>query len=461
MSKIVVALACTLPFILVGCGGGSASAPLLTSPTNPATAPASATSSGSTTPTSQTITFNPAPLALGSTVILQGSASSGLPVIYASQTPSVCTISGNVVNALSLGSCTLTANQAGNTSFTAAPQVQKVIAVLKAQSITVFSVPTLSMGQLTVLNPISTSSLPVQITVLTPATCSVKHNITIKSVTTGTCTLRASQDGNDQYAAASPVNVTTIIAASDLSLAQNAVSAPWIATPQAGSTTADLTTSLEGIYSNTSGAFALIDGANNFDYSDFDSLLFGSLTQNATTWTLNPSAAYFPASTAAVTANGSFSVKKTFTGIAQSFTTVTPLIDLTYTSDNGFAASQASIGGSWLYNDGLYQFNLMISNTGTITGTEFDFAGGACNLTGTTIQTEPTSQHNMYSITLNASNAAGTFCNLTTTAPYTGLAAMSFVPAGGVDSNGYLPSLTLFAQAASALGPLKLTFYQP
>jgi hypothetical protein len=461
MSKIVVALACTLPFILVGCGGESASAPLLTAPTNPATAPTGSTSSGPTTPTTQTINFNSAPLALGSTVILQGTASSGLPVIYASQTPNVCSVSGSTVTALALGSCTLTVNQAGNTSFSAAPQIQRIIAVLNVQSITGVSALTLSMGQLLVLNPISTSGLPVQIATLTPATCLVGQNIAIYAVTTGTCTLLASQTGNGQFAAAPSLTLTTTVTPSNTSLAHNAVFAPWITTAQAGSTEADSTTSLEGIYQNTSGAFALIDGANHFDYFDFNSLLFGSLTQSAMTWTLNSSASLFPTSTTAVTANGSFNPKQNFKGIAQSFTTITPLIDLTYSKDNRFAASPSSVAGNWLYNDGAFLFNLTMSNTGTITGTEVDSVGGACQLTGSIVQTEPASQHNMYSITLHAANASGAFCNLSTSADYTGLAALSFVPAGVGDSNGYLPSLTLFAQTASAVGPLMLTFFQP
>jgi hypothetical protein len=460
MSKIVVALACTLPLILVGCGGGTSSAPLLTSPATPVTAPAGAPSTGSSKPTTQTITFNSASLPLGSTVPLQGSASSGLPVVYASQTPNICSVSGNNVTGVSLGSCTLTANQAGNASFTAAPQSQIIISVLNAQKIQQFTELALSLGQLTILNPMTTSGLPIQITSLTPATCIVGQNVAIYGVATGTCTLQATQYGNEQFAAADPLTLTTTITPSNTTLAKNAVLATWIANPQTGSTALDPNTTIEGIYNNSSGAFALIDGDHHFDYFDYYGLLFSSFSQSSSAWTLSNSIYYskVAASTTSSIANGSFSAKQTFTGINQSFSTVTPLVDLTYTKDNGYAASLSSIKGSWFYNDGSFLFNMNISNTGIITGTEVDGVGGACNLNGSV--TQPTSQHNMYSISLATTNASGAFCNLNTTSPYIGLAALSFLPAGSQDSNGFLPSFTLFAQDASTQSPIKLVFFQ-
>jgi hypothetical protein len=76
---------------------------------------------------SQTITFaNP-----GSRVINQGAltlsatASSGLDVVFTSQTSSVCTVSGVAATFLNAGTCTIAANQAGNSGFSAAPQVSQ------------------------------------------------------------------------------------------------------------------------------------------------------------------------------------------------------------------------------------------------------------------------------------------------------------------------------------------------
>ncbi|MGB3673619.1 MAG: pentapeptide repeat-containing protein, partial [Candidatus Nanopelagicales bacterium] len=73
----------------------------------------------------QTITFTlPDRYSLEvATLELTATASSGLPVTYASQTPAVCTVSGATATLLTQGTCTLVASQAGNTSYTPAPDV--------------------------------------------------------------------------------------------------------------------------------------------------------------------------------------------------------------------------------------------------------------------------------------------------------------------------------------------------
>jgi hypothetical protein len=78
----------------------------------------------------QTITFpDPGTQVLGTvakptTVTLQATASSGLPVSYATTTTSVCTVSGNVATMLAAGTCTITATQAGdNKNYAAAAPV--------------------------------------------------------------------------------------------------------------------------------------------------------------------------------------------------------------------------------------------------------------------------------------------------------------------------------------------------
>ena len=74
---------------------------------------------------SQTITFGTLasiPLSTA-TFMVAATASSGLPVSFASTTPAVCTVSGNTVTVLALGTCSIVASQAGNGSFAAATSV--------------------------------------------------------------------------------------------------------------------------------------------------------------------------------------------------------------------------------------------------------------------------------------------------------------------------------------------------
>ena len=62
---------------------------------------------------------------IGTPVSLQATASSRLPVSFRSATPLVCTVSstgpGTIATALAAGVCTITASQAGNAEFAAAP----------------------------------------------------------------------------------------------------------------------------------------------------------------------------------------------------------------------------------------------------------------------------------------------------------------------------------------------------
>lgn len=90
--------------------------------------------SNSVTPASpQTITFNnPGTQNFGTTPTLTASSSAGggYVVTFTSSTTGVCTVtSGGVLTFVTAGTCTINANQAGDTSFLAAPQVSQTFSV--------------------------------------------------------------------------------------------------------------------------------------------------------------------------------------------------------------------------------------------------------------------------------------------------------------------------------------------
>ena len=91
------------------------------------------TASGTLTiaPESQSIDFAALPgVTVGSPPItLTASASSGLPVGYASTVPSVATVSGNVVTIVGQGTTNIIASQAGNGDVLAAPSVSRPLVV--------------------------------------------------------------------------------------------------------------------------------------------------------------------------------------------------------------------------------------------------------------------------------------------------------------------------------------------
>ena len=150
------------------------------------------------------------------------SASSGLPVSFASNSLTVCTVTTatgstvpNVVTAVGVGTCSLTATQAGNPpTVPAATPVTVTFPVLQAAQKIVFpTIPTLAAG-LTGPVPVSASSgLPVTVTSSTPTVCTVGANLTGTLVAAGPCTLTATQAGNADYSAATPVTQSFTVTA--------------------------------------------------------------------------------------------------------------------------------------------------------------------------------------------------------------------------------------------------------
>ncbi|TAN22609.1 MAG: choice-of-anchor D domain-containing protein [Acidobacteria bacterium] len=102
--------------------------------TPPANATQTISLSGAATQASQTITFaNPGTQTYGASPTLAATASSGLAVSFTSATASVCTVTtGGALSVVALGTCTMDANQAGNTDYTAAPTVSQSFTVAMA-----------------------------------------------------------------------------------------------------------------------------------------------------------------------------------------------------------------------------------------------------------------------------------------------------------------------------------------
>jgi hypothetical protein len=77
-------------------------------------------------PTPQTITFGQPPNAtVGTPVTLSAHASSGLAVLFSSDTPSACTVTDSTVRTMAAGTCTITASQSGSARYAAAPDVTR------------------------------------------------------------------------------------------------------------------------------------------------------------------------------------------------------------------------------------------------------------------------------------------------------------------------------------------------
>jgi hypothetical protein len=158
---------------------------------------------------SQTITFGALSNRVANTAAfdVSATASSGLAVVFTSQTPSICTVSGTRAALLDAGLCTIRAAQPGNASFTAAPNVDQSFTISKqTQTITFNTIPSRILSVSTFdLNATTSSGLLPSYSSLTTAICTVNGD-RLTTVSLGTCTVRASQAGNSKVAAAASVD---------------------------------------------------------------------------------------------------------------------------------------------------------------------------------------------------------------------------------------------------------------
>jgi hypothetical protein len=219
--------------------------------------------------TAQTISgFAPAtpiPWAPGASFALSATGGgSGNPVVFASTTASVCTVSGAVASVVTAGTCSLTANQAGNATYAAAKQVSKSVVVNKAaQTIAFAALPGRTLGTPPfAVAATASSGLAVTFTSSTSTVCSVAGS-TVSLVKAGTCTIAANQSGNANYSAASAVSQSFAIVA----LPSQAITGFAPATPLTFSAGFTFLLAATGggsgnpvIFSTTTGAVCSVDG---------------------------------------------------------------------------------------------------------------------------------------------------------------------------------------------------------
>ena len=171
---------------------------------------------------SQTISFTaPASGLVGGQATLSATGgASGNPVVFsvdASSGAGVCNVSGTngtTVKYTAPGSCVIDANQAGNTDYAAAPQVQQSFDITVGQgSQTIsFTAPASGLvgGQATLSATGGASGNPVVFSVDASSgagVCNVSgtNGTTVKYTAPGSCVIDANQAGNTDYAAAPEV----------------------------------------------------------------------------------------------------------------------------------------------------------------------------------------------------------------------------------------------------------------
>jgi hypothetical protein len=161
---------------------------------------------------SQTITFTAPVQGPEATFELDGYSTSGLDLAYASSNTSVATVSGSMITIIAAGNTNITANQPGDSHYTAASAVTRAFTVKQPQTIT-FTMDSQAKGTTVTLAGTASSSLAVSYAIAQGSSL-LTHNTSTNAVTftgTGQVIITASQAGNGTFLAAPDVNATFMV----------------------------------------------------------------------------------------------------------------------------------------------------------------------------------------------------------------------------------------------------------
>jgi hypothetical protein len=318
--------------------------------------------------TAQTITFNnPGAQTFGTTPTLSASATSGLSVSFTSSTTGVCTItSGGALSFVSVGQCTINADQAGNGSFAAAPQVSRTFTVNQAsQTITGFapaSPVVFGASPATLSASGGASGSPIVFATTSANTiCTVTGN-TVTFTGVGICNLTANQAAGGSYSAAPQVTASVTINAAGQAITGFAPASPVVFGASPATLSASGGASSSPIVFATTSANTICTVTGNT--VTFTGVGICNLTANQAA---GGSYSAAPQVTASVTINAA---GQAITGFAPA----SPVV---------FGASPATLSASGGASGSPIVFATTSANTiCTVTGNTVTFTGvGICNLT--------------------------------------------------------------------------------
>lgn len=210
-----------------------------------------ATLNFSITKGNQSISFGAAPaLTVGTAGLASATGGgSGNAVVFTSNTPTICSATGangSVITGLLAGTCTIEANQAGNTNYNDAAAVTQNITVNKgSQTITYGGLPAVSVGTSGTLTATGgASGNPVTFTSTSTGVCTTggTNGATVTGVSGGTCMISANQLGDTNYNDAATANTSFSIGAGSQTVSFG--TAPTVIVGGTGSVTASASSGL-------------------------------------------------------------------------------------------------------------------------------------------------------------------------------------------------------------------------
>ena len=219
---------------------------------------------------SQTITFTtnaPASAAYNSTFTVAATGGgSGNPVTFTSA--GSCSNAGAVYTMTSgTGTCSVIANQAGNTNYLAAPQLTETVSATPAtQTITFTTNAPASVPYNSNFTVAATASSGLAVAYSSAGTCSNAGAVYTMTSGTGTCSVIANQAGNGNYSAAPQVTqtVNATLAAQTITFTTNApASAPYNSNFTVAATASSglaVVYSSTGVCSNAGATYTMTSG---------------------------------------------------------------------------------------------------------------------------------------------------------------------------------------------------------
>ncbi|WP_375164310.1 Ig-like domain-containing protein [Shewanella baltica] len=392
------------PFVITGLTNGQAYTFTVTATNTAGAGAASATSNSITPAAAQTITFaNPGVQSFGTAPTLTATSDSGLTPTFTSSTTSVCTItSGGALTFVTAGSCTINAEQAGDSSHLPASQVTQTfnvaavvpgaptVAIATAgdtQASVAFTAPSFSGGAIVTgytvtvspadVGPVNGAGSPILVAGLTNG---VAYNFTVTAT-------NSAGTGSSSAASNAAVPKATQTITFPNPGAQNFGTSPTLTATADSGLTPTFTSSTTGVCAiTTGGALTFVTAGNctiNAEQAGNGSYL--PATQVSRTFTINPILPGAPTAVTAVAGDSSASV---------SFTA--PI------SNGGSAITSyaviASPGGATVNGTAS-----PITFSGLTNGTAYTFTVSATNATGTSVVSAASN-----SVTPQPSNSAPT-----------------------------------------------------
>lgn len=450
------------PITVTGLTNGTAYTFTVTATNGIGTGIASTASNSVTPKASQTITFaNPGTRNFGTSPTLSATATSGLAPTFTSSTIGVCTItSGGALTFVTTGTCTINADQAGNSSYSAATTVSRSFSVIAV----VPGAPTIGTA--------TAGNTQANVSFTAPAWSG-------GSTITG-YTVISSPGGFTATGSASPITVTgltngtaytfTVTATNSAgtggtSAASNSVT-PF-ALPVAGAVSATVA------YDSSSNPITLnLSGGAATSVAVASTASHGTATASGTSITYTPAAGFFGSDsftyTAANVGGTSSAATVSVTVSAPTFsvtpTTLTPgTVGTSYSQTLSVSGGQTPYTFSTTLASGALPAGLSLGSTGAITGTPTTAGIFTFRVSGTdsSTATHATFISGTISLIVNAAAPIATQA-VASTALTQNHAATSFTPVTGSGGTGSLtysvsPPLPTGLSLASGTGAISGT----